>query len=246
MNCYIRNKLIFSPNQKKWDSEKYSIEAIVNNYPKHERAGVYVKEDGKEKRIGEVSRIYIIDDYIFGDIEFFRDWKDVICRLRKNPYSEAELRSIGDNPDFSCLDKLIFVDNEYYTDPIDLKSIIGEQEYAYWMANRPRYDNVKKYILPKPATAHKKECNEKTNGFTGQASDSSKQGCDAVRVISRFAGAINNRCRDKRAINLIERIISVVGASENCRQDEIEAAYDMSLEDLIDSLVRDWYEASQL
>ncbi|EBI1588894.1 hypothetical protein FKY70_15420 [Salmonella enterica] len=167
MSCYIRNQIIVNPNQKDWDSEKYSIEAMVNNYPKHEHAGVYVKEGEKEKIIGEVARIYIIDNCIYGDINFTRDWKEVVCRLRKKPYSEVEMRSIGNDPDFSCLDKVIFVDNENYTHHIDLKSIIGGQEHAYWLFNRPFYNNPMEAIQPESAVIFNKKYDNEKTGFAG-------------------------------------------------------------------------------
>ena len=175
MNCYIRNQIIINPNQKDWDSEKYSIEAMVNNYPKHERAIVYVKEGEKEKIIGEVARIYIIDGCIYGDINFTKDWKEVVCRLRKNPYSEVEMRSIGNNPDFSCLDKVIFADNANYEHHIDLKSIIGEQEHAYWLFNRPFYNNPMEAINPESAVIFNKKYDNEKSGLLGSVHTSEEK-----------------------------------------------------------------------
>ncbi|EAO8179429.1 hypothetical protein AHV57_00740 [Salmonella enterica] len=67
----------------------------------------------------------------------------------------------------------------------------------------------------------------------------------ATRLVSSFIPAINAYGKDEKSIDLIHRIITVVGASKNCRQDEIEAAYKISLEELIDRLVRDWHAAFQ-
>ncbi|EMD3304124.1 hypothetical protein VQ270_003311 [Salmonella enterica] len=182
MKCYIRNLLILNPNQKNFDDEKYSIEAIVNNYPKHERAKVRVKreEKGRECTIGEVLRIYITDGCIYGDIEFNEDWKDIVCLLHKKPYTEVELRSIGDNPDFSCLDKVIFVDNENYTKPVDLGSIISEQEYAYWMFNRPRYDSAQEATQPETDKLFKKKYDDVNSGFVGTVESTDSKGKEPV------------------------------------------------------------------
>lgn len=182
MKCYIRNLLIFCPNQKAFDDEKYSIEAIVNNYPKHERAQVRIKREEKEREwiIGEVLRVYINDGCIYGDIEFTYDWKDIVYCLHKKPYTEAELRSIGNNPDFSCLDKVIFVDNENYTKPVDLGSIISEQEYAYWMFNRPHYDSAQEAMQSETDTLFKKKYDDVNSGFIGTVESTNSKGKEPV------------------------------------------------------------------
>ncbi|EJJ3987711.1 hypothetical protein NI343_003513 [Salmonella enterica] len=181
MKCYIRNLLIFNPNQKSFDDKKYSIEAIVNNYPKHRRTQVLV--EGKKERewvIGVVSRVYITDGCIYGDIEFNEDWKDIVCLLHKKPYTEVKLRSIGDNPDFSCLDKVIFVDNENYTKPVDLGSIISEQEHAYWMFNRPHYDSAQEATQPETGTLFKKKYDDVNSGFVGTVESTDSKGKEPV------------------------------------------------------------------
>ncbi|EDR5175645.1 hypothetical protein CEH78_001533 [Salmonella enterica] len=80
------------------------------------------------------------------------------------------------------------------------------------------------------------------SGFIGFA-ECNTQKPQAVRLVSSFIPAINAYGNDEKSIDLIRRIITVVGASENCRQDEVEAAYKMSLEELIERLVRDWHAA---
>lgn len=93
-----------------------------------------------------------------------------------------------------------------------------------------------------PVELFRKQYNLADSGLIGFA-ECNTQKPQAVRLVSSFIPAINAYGNDEKTIDLIRRIITVVGASENCRQDEIEAAYKMSLEELIDRLVRDWHAA---
>ncbi|EAA5991480.1 hypothetical protein A7C77_08540 [Salmonella enterica] len=93
-----------------------------------------------------------------------------------------------------------------------------------------------------PAELFRKQYNLADSGFIGFA-ECNTQKPQAVRLVSSFIPAINAYGNDEKSIDLIRRIITVVGASEHCRQDEIEAAYKMSLEELIERLVRDWHAA---
>ncbi|EAO1992453.1 hypothetical protein E0G79_22065 [Salmonella enterica] len=96
---------------------------------------------------------------------------------------------------------------------------------------------------PQGVRFHKKYDNA-NSGLIGFA-ECNTQKPQAVRLVSYFIPAINVYGKDEKSIDLIRRIISVVGASENCRQDEIEAAYKMGAEELIERLVRDWRAAFQ-
>ncbi|EHK2736535.1 hypothetical protein J9K13_004109 [Salmonella enterica] len=103
-------------------------------------------------------------------------------------------------------------------------------------------DNVKPAT---PAERFRKKYDNEKSGFIGYVKNDDTKKPQAVRLVSSFIPAIKRLENDKKSIELIRRIITVVGASENCRQDEVEAAYKMSLEELIDRIVRDWYAVFQ-
>ncbi|EJL9931360.1 hypothetical protein NNF43_004831 [Salmonella enterica] len=89
------------------------------------------------------------------------------------------------------------------------------------------------------AESFSKKYNNANSGYVGQVTYNKSQG-NTIRVISSFIPAIKKYSHDRRSLALVDRIVAVAGASPNCRQDEIEAAYKMSLEEIIDRLVRDW------
>lgn len=105
-------------------------------------------------------------------------------------------------------------------------------------------NNIAKSESPESAVLFNKKYDNTNSGLIGFV-ECNMQKPQAVRLVSSFIPAINTYGKDEKSIDLIRRIITVVGVSENCRQDEIEAAYKMSLEELIDRLVRDWHAAFQ-
>ncbi|EAV5085942.1 hypothetical protein E4R31_03905, partial [Salmonella enterica] len=131
MKCYIRNVLLINPSTTNGNIDYNCLEVVVRNYPKHERALVYVKEDDSciKSLIGNVERIYTINNCLFGDISFTIDWKFVVSNLVYKPFPLATISGIFDTPDFTHLDEIEFIDNESdaCSDAIDLSKICGEQ-----------------------------------------------------------------------------------------------------------------------
>ncbi|HCM8924070.1 TPA: hypothetical protein N5H07_000961 [Salmonella enterica subsp. enterica serovar Paratyphi B] len=117
-------------------------------------------------------------------------------------------------------------------EPINLKGLLN------------LVNDIAKSEAPKSAVLFNKKYDNTNSGLIGFVK-CNMQKPQAVRLVSSFIPAINTYGKDEKSIDLIRRIITVVGVSENCRQDEIEAAYKMSLEELIDRLVRDWHAAFQ-
>ncbi|EEI4447868.1 hypothetical protein G0S15_001231 [Salmonella enterica] len=103
-------------------------------------------------------------------------------------------------------------------------------------------NSATKSEAPESAVLFNKKYDNANSGLIGFA-ECNTQKPQAVRLVSYFIPAINAYGKDEKSIDLIRRIITVVGASENCRQDEIEAAYKMGVEELIERLVRDWHAA---
>ncbi|EEP9439111.1 hypothetical protein HCO87_004010 [Salmonella enterica subsp. enterica serovar Reading] len=103
-------------------------------------------------------------------------------------------------------------------------------------------NSATKSEAPESAVLFNKKYDNANSGLIGFA-ECNTQKPQAVRLVSSFIPAINAYGKDEKSIDLIRRIITVVGASENCRQDEIEAAYKMGVEELIERLVRDWHAA---
>ncbi|EEA1100148.1 hypothetical protein GNN64_09515 [Salmonella enterica] len=161
MKCYIRNVLLINPSATNGNIDCAFLEIVVKNYPKHEHALVYVKEDDSciQTLIGNVERIYIINNCLFGDISFSKDWKFVTSNLVYKPFPLATIAGIFDMPEFSHLNKIEFIDNESdaCSDAIDLSKICGEQEHAYWMFNRPHYDSAQEATQPETGTPFKKK-----------------------------------------------------------------------------------------
>ncbi|MDJ3786610.1 hypothetical protein LEI94_18945 [Salmonella enterica] len=149
MNCYIRDVLLVDSALTEGNIDISSLEIAVNNYPKHEQAIVRVEVDsgcGKDI-IGIVQRIYIANNCLYGDIKFTRDWKFVVTKLIYNPFPLATIAGVINVPDLTYLDKVDFISHESNacSGAIDLNSIVGEKEYAYWLFNDPaRNDNHKK------------------------------------------------------------------------------------------------------
>lgn len=124
MKCYIRNVLLINTSITNGNIDCNCLEAVVKNYPKHRGALVYVKEDGVDGKIliGNVERIYIINNCLFGDISFTKDWTFVVSLLVYKPFPLATIAGIFDMPEFSYLDNIEFIDNESdaCSDAIDL------------------------------------------------------------------------------------------------------------------------------
>ncbi|HFD9221827.1 TPA: hypothetical protein ACF632_003440 [Salmonella enterica] len=149
MSCYIRNVLLVDSTLTEGNIDISSLETAVNNYPKHEQAIVCVKWDSDcgEAIIGTVQRIYIANNCLYGDIGFTKDWKFVVTTLIYKPFPLATIAGVIDVPDLTYLDKVDFISHESNacSAAINLNSIVGEQEYAYWLFNDPaRNDNHKK------------------------------------------------------------------------------------------------------
>ncbi|EFU5481626.1 hypothetical protein HT342_002093 [Salmonella enterica subsp. enterica serovar Muenchen] len=184
MKCYIRNVLLINPSATNGNIDCTSLEIVVQNYPKHERALVYVKDDEAcaNVLIGNVERIYIINNCLFGDISFRKDWKFVTSNLVYKPFPLATIAGIFDMPDFSHLDEIEFIDNESAacSDVIDLSKICGEQEYAYWMFNRPRYDSAQEATQPETDTLFKKKYDDVNSGFVGTVESTDSKGKEPV------------------------------------------------------------------
>nr|EDU9551444.1 hypothetical protein [Salmonella enterica subsp. enterica] len=152
MSCYIRNVLLVDSALTEGNIDISYLEIAVNNYPKHEQAIVRVEGDSDcgEAIIGTVQRIYIANNCLYGDIKFTRDWKFVVTTLIYKPFPLATIAGVINVPDLTYLDKVDFISHESNScsGAINLNSIIGEQEYAYWMFNRPTYSNSMEAIQP--------------------------------------------------------------------------------------------------
>ncbi|EDQ9398997.1 hypothetical protein G3G68_003440, partial [Salmonella enterica] len=184
MKCYIRNVLLINPSATNGNIDHASLEIAAQNYPKHERALVYVKEDAVDNRtlIGNVERIYIINNCLFGDISFIRDWTVIIPHLVYKPFPLAAIAGIFDMPEFSFLEKIEFIDNESdaCSDAIDLSKICGEQEHAYWMFNRPHYDSAREATQPETDTLFKRKYDDVNSGFVGTVESTDSEGKEPV------------------------------------------------------------------
>ncbi|EEE5034474.1 hypothetical protein RG950_001116 [Salmonella enterica] len=150
MSCYIRNVLLVDSALTEGNIDISSLEIAVNNYPKHEQAIVRVEVDsgcGKDI-IGIVQRIYIANNCLYGDIKFTKDWKFVVSNLIYKPFPLATISGVSDVPDLTYLDKVDFIscESNACSVAIDLNSITGEQEYAYWLFNNPIRNNDHKKV----------------------------------------------------------------------------------------------------
>ncbi|EBP4367114.1 hypothetical protein UJ48_20555 [Salmonella enterica] len=196
MKCYIRNVLLINPSSTNGNIDYNCLEVVVRNYPKHGRALVYVKEDDSciKSLIGKVERIYTINNCLFGDISFTKDWKFVVSNLVYKPFPLATISGIFDTPDFTHLDEIEFIDNESdaCSDAIDLSKICGEQEYAYWIFNRPRYDSVQEATQPEIGTLFKKKYDDVNSGFIGTVESTNSEGKEPVITFDSEGRDIGN------------------------------------------------------
>ncbi|EBS5659495.1 hypothetical protein DU054_15905 [Salmonella enterica subsp. enterica serovar Bareilly] len=171
MNCYIRYVLLVDSALTEGNIDISSLEIAVNNYPKHEQAIVRVEGDSDcgEAIIGTVQRIYIANNCLYGDIKFTRDWKFVVTRLIYNPFPLATIAGVINVPDLTYLDKVDFISRESNacSVAIDLDSIVGEQEYAYWLFNRPRYDHAQEATQRESVVLFNKKYDNEKTGFAG-------------------------------------------------------------------------------
>lgn len=153
MNCYIRNVLLVDSALTEGNIDISELEIAVNNYPKHEQAIVYVEGDRScsEEIIGTVQRIYIVNNCLYGDIGFTKDWKFVVNRLIYKPFPLVTIAGVIDVPDLTHLDKVDFISHasNACSAAINLNSIVGEQEYAYWLFNNPIRNNDHKKVTTK-------------------------------------------------------------------------------------------------
>ncbi|END3473456.1 hypothetical protein ABL142_002278 [Salmonella enterica] len=171
MSCYIRNVLLVDSALTEGNIDISSLEIAVNNYPKHEQAIVRVEVDSGcgKNIIGTVQRIYIANNCLYGDIKFTKDWKFIVTSLIYNPFPLATISGVINVPDLTYLDKIDFISRESdaCSVAIDLNSIVGEQEYAYWLFNRPTYNNSIEAIQPESAVIFKKKYDNEKTGFAG-------------------------------------------------------------------------------
>ncbi|ECF0262038.1 hypothetical protein EZX95_14780 [Salmonella enterica subsp. enterica serovar Java] len=176
MNSYIRDVLLVNPTITEGNIDISSLEIAVNNYPKHEQAIVRVEVDsgcGKDI-IGIVQRIYIANNCLYGDIKFTRDWKFVVTKLIYNPFPLATIAGVINVPDLTYLDKVDFISHESNacSDAIDLNSIVGEQEYAYWLFPHPFYNNPMEDIQSGSAVRFNKKYDNEKSGLPGYVNTS--------------------------------------------------------------------------
>ncbi|EJJ4340872.1 hypothetical protein NI443_002988 [Salmonella enterica] len=168
----------------------------MKNYPKHGDALVYVKEDGVDGKIliGKVERIYTINNCLFGDISFIKDWTFVVSLLVYKPFPLATIAGIFDMPEFSHLNKIEFIDNESdaCSDAIDLSKICGEQEYAYWMFNRPHYDSSQEATQTETDALFKKKYDDVNSGFIGTVESTDSKGKEPVITFDNEGQDIGN------------------------------------------------------
>ncbi|MDJ5401773.1 hypothetical protein LD891_16205 [Salmonella enterica] len=176
MSCYIRNVLLVDSALTEGNIDISSLEIAVNNYPKHEQAIVRVEVDsgcGKDI-IGIVQRIYIANNCLYGDIKFTRDWKFVVTKLIYNSFPLATIAGVINVPDLTYLDKVDFISHESNacSDAIDLNSIVGEQEYAYWLFPHPFYNNPMEDIQSGSAVRFNKKYDNEKSGLLGYVNTS--------------------------------------------------------------------------
>lgn len=171
MSCYIRNVLLVDSALTEGNIDISSLEIAVNNYHKHEQAIVRIEGDSDcgEAIIGTVQRIYIANNCLYGDIKFTSDWKFVVTSLIYKPFPLATIAGVINVPDLTYLDKVDFISHKSNScsGAIDLNTIIGEQEYAYWLFNRPFYNNPMEAIQPESAVIFNKKYDNEKSGLTG-------------------------------------------------------------------------------
>lgn len=212
-----------------------------NQYPQILKGSLREKAKTHEF-VGYVTSVYFKEcdgeSALFGDLEFFQfyDMSTLKETFANGVYPAIEI--INSHPGYESLYRLAFTNKPFIKGlrMVNFRNCVcvGREEQT-----QEKLDSESEFLF------NKKYDNEKS-GFIGYVKNNDnikKQ--QAVRLISSFIPAINMLGKDEKSIDLIRRIIIVVGASENCRQDEIEAAYIMSLEKLIDRLVRDWHAAFQ-
>ncbi|HAG1964808.1 TPA: hypothetical protein G8R56_003031 [Salmonella enterica] len=169
MSCYIRNVLLVDSALTEGNIDISSLEIAVNNYPKHEQAIVRVEVDSGcgEDIIGIVQRIYIANNCLYGDIKFTKDWKFVVSNLIYKPFPLATISGVINVPDLTYLDKVDFIscESNACSVAIDLNSIVGEKEYAYWLLNRPRYAHAQEATQRESAILFKKKYDNNDSGI---------------------------------------------------------------------------------
>ncbi|EAA5549116.1 hypothetical protein DQJ50_15815 [Salmonella enterica subsp. enterica] len=207
-----------------------------NHYPQIVKNSRSQKTETHEM-VGYVTSVYLKECNgkceLFGDLEFTQLYDMVTLKedFDRRVYPAIEVAS--SHPGYEALRSLYFTDKQYIKGlhKINFRECVcvGREEHAL------------ETLEPSAVRFHKKYDNA-DSGFIGFA-ECNTQKPQAVRLVSSFIPAITAYGNDEKSIDLIRRIITVVGVSENCRQDEIEAAYKMSMEELIERLVRDWHAA---
>lgn len=211
-----------------------------NQYPQILKGSLREKAKTHEF-VGYVTSVYFKEcdgeSALFGDLEFvqFYDMSTLKETFGKRVYPAIEV--INSHPGYESLYRLAFTDKPFIKGMrmVNFRNCVcvGREEQT-----QEKLDSESEFLF------NKKYDNEKS-GFIGYVHTNGTEKPQAVRLVSSFIPAINAYGKDEKSIDLIRRIITVVGASENCRQNEVEAACQMSLEELIDRLVRDWHAAFQ-
>ncbi|EGF0850580.1 hypothetical protein LDR16_001106 [Salmonella enterica] len=211
-----------------------------NNYPQIVKGSLSQKTERHEV-VGYVTFVYFKEcngeAALFGDLEFiqFYDMSTLKETFDNRVYPAIEITI--QHPGYESLYRLAFTDIQFTKGlrKVNFRKCecIGREEH------------VQKTLEPSAAVLFNKKYDNEKSGFIGYVQTDDTKKPQAIRLVSSFIPAINAHGKDEKSIDLIRRIITVVGASENCRQDEVEAAFTMSLEELIDRLVRDWHAAFQ-
>ncbi|EKG5783852.1 hypothetical protein O3257_002616 [Salmonella enterica] len=217
---------------------------IASNFNGNHYPGIFKSSPNESQiheLIGYVTQVYLVESNsgveLYGCLEFteYYDMATLKDTLDNRVYIAIEVLPV--QPGYESLRSIWFTDGKFteQQQPVNFRKCECIE----------REEQAQKTLEPEMAESFIKKYNNTTKGYMGHVTYNEKKHCDAIRVVSSFIPAINKRCKDEKSIDLIHRIISVVGASDNCRQDEIEATYKMNLEELIDRLVRDWCAAFQ-
>lgn len=211
---------------------------IASNFNGNHYPGIFKNSPNKSQiheLIGYVTQVYLVESNsgveLYGCLEFteYYDMATLKDTLDNRVYIAIEVLPV--QPGYESLKSIWFTDGKFTEQQQQVNfrkcECIGREEQA------------QKTLEPEMAESFSKKYNNVNSGYVGQVTYNKSQG-NTIRVISSFIPAIKKYSHDRRSLALVDRIVAVAGASPNCRQDEIEAAYKMSLEEIIDRLVRDW------
>ncbi|ECI4646557.1 hypothetical protein DQY68_20255 [Salmonella enterica subsp. salamae] len=198
------------------------------------------EDENFDSIVGEIKNLYYTEadghTQLRGDITFDTELLDLQSLLHSLAHgcvylSPYFMNVASLNHCFACLSSVTLSKAEATTflgiEPLDISCLDGliSALYKEPATEAHKYDNANGGFIEAPETKTEKPV---------------KQHGDSIFVISSFIPALNRYCDDKRMLGLIGLIIAVAGASPNCRQDEIEAAYRKPLDEIIDTFVREW------